>query len=72
MTTVLTNDGGDIQNNIRVYTSRYLSLTDSDLTLSSEVLDTLFERVELIPFRDFSGHCREAYGGDLTPSYGQT
>ena len=38
----------------------------------SEVLDTLLERVVLIPPRDFSGHYKEAYGGDLAPSYRQT
>jgi len=31
------------------------------LEIVSEVLDTLFERVELIPFRDFSGHYKEAH-----------
>ncbi len=69
MTIVLTNDGGDIQNNIRVHTSKYLSRTVSDLTLSSEVLDTLFERVELIPFLDLSGRYKEACGGGLAPFY---
>lgn len=69
MTIVLTNDGGDIKKNIQVYTNKYLSQTVSDLTLSSEVLDTLFERVELIPFRDLSGRYKEACGGGLAPSY---
>ena len=61
MTIVLTNDGGDIWECIQTCTCKYLSLTINDLTLSREVLDTLFERVVLIPFRDFSGHCKEAH-----------